>query len=132
MSDRAAAIVLAHGTLAEGLVSAVERISGRGARLLAVSNEGLSGPDLVARLRAALDANDANVIFTDLPAGSCNTAALRAVHDRRGAVLVMGANLPALLHFAMHDELAPADAAREAAEKGGAALRAYPDPARAD
>lgn len=131
MSDHPAAIVLAHGTLAEGLVSAVERISGRGARLLALSNDGLSGADLAARLRETMDATGARVVFTDLPAGSCNTAALRAVHEREGAVLVMGANLPALLHFAMHDELPPADAARAAAAKGGAALRAYPDPARA-
>jgi PTS system N-acetylgalactosamine-specific IIA component len=132
MSDRPAAIVLAHGSLAEGLVSAVERISGRGARLLAISNEGLSGVDLVARLREALDATGAKVVFTDLPAGSCNTAALRAVHEREGAVLVMGANLPSLLHFAMHDEFPPAEAARQAAAKGGAALRAYPDIKRVD
>jgi N-acetylgalactosamine PTS system EIIA component len=131
MSDRAAAIVLGHGTLAEGLVSAVERISGRGARLLAISNDGLSGADLIAALGAAMDASGATVVFTDLPAGSCNTAALRAVHARPGAVLVMGANLPALLHFAMHDELPFAEAARQAAEKGNAALKAYPDASRA-
>jgi N-acetylgalactosamine PTS system EIIA component len=132
MSERPPAIVLGHGTLAEGLVSAVERIAGRGARLLALSNDGLSGPELVARLREVMASSGARVVFTDLPAGSCNTAALRAVHEREGAVLVMGANLPALLHFAMHDELSDADAARAAAAKGGAALRAYPDPARAD
>ena len=131
MSDRPAAIVLAHGTLADGLVSAVERISGRGARLVPLSNDGLSGADLVAKLSDLMDATGARVVFTDLPAGSCNTAALRAVHERDGAVLVMGANLPALLHFAMHDELSAADAARAAAAKGAAALRAYPDPARA-
>jgi hypothetical protein len=34
MSDRTAAIVLAHGSLADGLVSAVQLISGRGARPL--------------------------------------------------------------------------------------------------
>jgi N-acetylgalactosamine PTS system EIIA component len=132
MSDRPAAIVLAHGSLAEGLVSAVERISGRGNRLLAMSNEGLGGADLLTHLREALDSTGATVIFSDLPAGSCSTAALRAVRERDGAVLVMGANLPALLHFAMHEELPPAEAARQAAQKGGAALRAYPDAARAD
>ena len=73
----------------------------------------------------------ARVIFTDLPAGSCNTAALRAVHDMPGAVLVTGANLPALLDFALHAELPDDEAARQAAQRGGAALRAYPDATRA-
>jgi PTS system N-acetylgalactosamine-specific IIA component len=131
MSERPVAIVLAHGSLAEGLVSAVDLISGRGARLMAISNEGLGGADLLARLREALESTGATVIFSDLPAGSCSTAAVRAVHERQGAVLVMGVNLPALLHFAMHDELPPAEAARQAAAKGGAALRAFPDAARA-
>jgi len=132
MSDRPAAIVLGHGTLADGLVSAVDRISGHGARLIAMSNDGLSGQDLVAHLRQVMAESGVTVVFTDLPAGSCNTAALRAVHDVPGAVLVMGANLPALLHFAMHAELPDADAARQAAQRGGAALRAYPDVTRAD
>jgi PTS system N-acetylgalactosamine-specific IIA component len=131
MSERPAAIVLGHATLADGLVSAVERITGRGARLHPISNEGLGGAELVARLREAMDATGATVLFTDLPAGSCSTAAVRAVHERPGAVLVMGANLPALIFFAMHDELPPADAAREAAARGGAAIKTYPDPARA-
>jgi len=132
MSERPAAIVLGHGTLADGLVSAVDRISGEGARLLPMSNDGLSGHDLVARLRKAMEESGARVVFTDLPAGSCNTAALRAVHEVPGAVLVMGVNLPALLHFAMHAELPDDEAARQAAQRGGAALRAYPDVKRAD
>jgi len=132
MSDRPAAIVLGHGTLADGLVSAVDRISGHGARLIPLSNEGLSGPDLVAYLRKVMAESGARVVFTDLPAGSCNTAALRAIHDVPGAVLVMGANLPALLHFAMHAELPDEEAARQAAQRGAAALRSYPDVTRAD
>ena len=131
MSDPAPAIVLGHGTLAAGLISAVERITGEGARLHPLSNDGLSGADLVAKLRAAMAETGAKVVFTDLPAGSCNTAALRAVHEQPGSVLVMGANLPALLFFAMHAELPPEEAAREAAKRGGAALKVYPDPARA-
>ncbi len=132
MNDRPAAIVLAHGTLADGLVNAVDTISGRGGRLMAISNEGLSATDLAARLVAALDATGAHVIFTDLPAGSCNSAAMRAIHGRDGAVVVMGANLPALLHFAMHDELPPEAAAREAATRGLAVLKAYPGAPSAD
>ena len=131
MSDPAPAIVLGHGSLAQGMISAVDRITGEGARLVPLSNDGLSGADLVQKVRAAMKDTGARVVFTDLPAGSCNTAALRAVHEEPGAVLVMGANLPALLFFAMHAELPPVEAAREAAKRGGAALKVYPDPARA-
>ncbi|HUO52209.1 MAG TPA: hypothetical protein VMT93_06810 [Gemmatimonadaceae bacterium] len=130
MSERPPAIVLGHGSLAFGLVDAVERITGRGRRLHAISNEGLGGAELAARIREAMAETGATVLFTDLPAGSCSTAAVRAVHGIPGALCVMGANLPALLHFAMHDELEPADAAREAAARGGAAIKLYPDPAR--
>ena len=132
MSDRPAAIVLGHGTFADGLVSAVDRITGHGGRFLALSNDDLSGPALLERLRAAMEETGARVVFTDLPAGSCSTAALRAVHDVAGAVLVMGANLPALLHFAMHAELSDIEAARAAVPRGVAALRAYPEKTRAD
>lgn len=131
MSERPAAIVLAHGSLAEGLVSAVERIAGDGSRLFALSNDGLSGAELSAKLRETMAQTGAHVVFTDLPAGSCNTAALRAVHEVPGATLVMGANLPALLFFAMHAEMTVEEAAREAAKRGGAALKVYPDATRA-
>jgi PTS system N-acetylgalactosamine-specific IIA component len=131
MSDAPAAILLGHGSLAEGMISAVERITGEGSRFHPMSNDGLGGADLAAKLREAMRATGATVVFTDLPAGSCNTAALRAVHDMPGSVLVMGANLPALLFFAMHAEMPAHEAAREAAQRGGAALKVYPDPARA-
>ena len=131
MSDAPAAILLGHGSLAEGMISAVERITGHGDRFHPMSNDGLGSAEMLTKLREAMQATGATVVFTDLPAGSCSTAAVRAVHDRPGAVLVMGANLPALLYFAMHDELAPADAARESAARGGAALKTYPDAARA-
>jgi len=131
MSDAPAAIVLGHGSLAEGMISAVERITGHGARLYPISNDNLGGAELAAKLREAMEATGAKVVFTDLPAGSCNTAAIRAVHDRPGAILVMGANLPALLFFAMHSEMTAEEAAREAAKRGGAALKVYPDAARA-
>ena len=131
MSERAMAIVVGHGSIASGMISAVEKITGQGAHLHPISNDDLSGADLAAALQKAMEETGARIVFTDLPAGSCNMAALRVIHDTPGAVIVMGANLPALLFFAMHPELPPEEAAVESAKRGGAALKIYPDAARA-
>lgn len=128
MSDSARAIVLGHGQVAQGLVSAVELITGITGRFTALSNDGLGMPEIEELLRERLDATGARVIFTDLPAGSCNFAACRLLKLRADVVVVTGVNLPALLHFATHAD-APAGevegevAAEEAAERGAAAMR---------
>ncbi len=132
MSNDAIAVVLGHGQLAHGLVSAVHAITGLGSRFLPLSNDGLGAAEIEARLREALDATGARVIFTDLPAGSCNFAACRLLRDRRDVVVVTGANLPALLHFAMHGAAAPTDAAAEAAERGTASVRLLTGTPRGD
>jgi PTS system N-acetylgalactosamine-specific IIA component len=121
MSDPVA-IVLAHGELAAGLVSAVEQITGMGSRFLAMSNSGLSGAELEVRLRAMVDETGARVVFTDLPAGSCNIAAFRLLRDR-DVVVVSGVNLPTLLHFVTHPQLSPEQAAAEAVERGAPTLK---------
>jgi PTS system N-acetylgalactosamine-specific IIA component len=132
MSDRPRAIVIGHGQFGQGLVSAVDRITGRGDLFVPLSNDGLSCADLEAQLQAAMSAHDIHVIFTDLPAGSCNVAALRLMVGREDVVVVTGANLPALLSFITH----PTDGgevalAERAVDKGASALRAVPGRARA-
>jgi len=47
------AVVAGHGTFADGVISAVARISGRGDAFRAFTNEGLSGPGVEEALRAA-------------------------------------------------------------------------------
>lgn len=123
MSDGARAIVMAHGDLAHGLVSAVACIAGEpaAARLLPMSNRTLGGAELAEALRQAVASFGAGVVFTDLPAGSCTVAARRVAHALPGLAVVAGANLPLLLAFA----LAPRGVApglREAVEKARAAL----------
>lgn len=123
MSDGPHAIVAAHGDLAEGLVSAVARVAGATAasRLMPFSNASLGGAELADALRQALAASGAEVIFTDLPAGSCTIAARRLAREQRGLAVVCGANLPMLLAFVM----APAGGAaavRLAVEKGQAGI----------
>jgi PTS system N-acetylgalactosamine-specific IIA component len=128
MSDTPVAIVLGHGRVAEGLVSAVERITGIGDRFIALSNEGLGTSEIEAMLRERLEATGARVVFTDLPAGSCNFAACRLLRVRPDIVVVTGVNLPALLHFATAGNAGDGDeaafkAAEEAASRGAASMR---------
>lgn len=116
------AVVAGHGDFAAGVVSAVAQISGRGDALATVSNSGL-GPDEIERqLRERLAELGATVIFTDLPAGSCTIAARRLQRERPELVVVTGANVAALLDFVLHAPVAPHEAARQAVDRGRAAL----------
>lgn len=131
MSDGTRAIVVAHGDLATGLVSAVACIAGEpaAARLLPMSNRTLGGAELAEALEQAVATFGAEVVFTDLPAGSCTVAARRVARTRPGLAVVAGANLPLLLAFA----LAPCDGApalREVVDKARAALLVAEEGAR--
>jgi N-acetylgalactosamine PTS system EIIA component len=116
------ALVAGHGDFAVGIVSAVDQITGRGAVLLALSNRGLGGDEIVRILRDAVINSGAQVIFTDLPAGSWTIAARRVQRERPDVVVVTGANLPALLDFVFQTDCASSVAARHSADKGRGGL----------
>ena len=80
------AIVAGHGTFADGMLSALEQITGRGDVFIGVTNRGLSAQGVEALLRERLAESEAVVIFTDLPAGSCTMAAASrlCLHRRVG------------------------------------------------
>lgn len=118
------AIVAGHGDFAAGLVSAVQQITGRGSVFRTISARDLSGADLEALLRRAIDETGVQVVFTDLQAGSCTMAARRYLRDRHDVLLVAGANLPMLLDFVFAEQLPPIDAARHALDRGRAAITA--------
>ena len=118
------AIVAGHGDFAAGLVSAVEVITGRGALFHPVAVPELSAADIEALLRATMERTGARVLFSDLHAGSCTMAARRILRGIPDAVLVSGANLPALLDFAFADAKSAVTAARHAADRGRAAITA--------
>jgi N-acetylgalactosamine PTS system EIIA component len=122
MSDSTPAIVLGHGQIAQALVSAVELITGVPGRFVALSNDGLGTREIEEMLEERLDATGARVVFTDLPAGSCNFAACHLLRGRMDIVVVTGVNLPALLHFATHSEPGAVEGAEQAAERGAAAM----------
>ena len=122
MSSGVRAIVAGHGTFAVGLISAVDQICGYSGTLLPLSNAEKSGEELERLLAEQLDATRAEVVFTDLPAGSWTIAARRVLRARPEIVLVTGVNLAALLDFIFHGELPAADAARHAVDKARASI----------
>ncbi|MGI8510497.1 MAG: PTS sugar transporter subunit IIA [Gemmatimonadaceae bacterium] len=117
------AIVAGHGTFPDGVVSAVDQITGKGRSLVAFSNVGLGRDEIESGMRRLIDTHGIAVIFTDLPGGSATFAARRIMHDIPMLTLVTGVNLTTLLDFVFCDgSMAPGDAARHAAEKGRASL----------
>jgi PTS system N-acetylgalactosamine-specific IIA component len=116
------ALVAGHGDFAVGIVSAVAQITGRGDAFVTLSNRDMSAADVERAMRNEVDARAIEVIFTDLPAGSCTMAARRLQRERPGVVLVTGTNLATLLDFVFHTDVPASEAAQHAAEKGRAAL----------
>jgi PTS system N-acetylgalactosamine-specific IIA component len=116
------ALVAGHGDFASGILSAVGQITGRGDAFVALSNRDMSAADVERAMREEVDARAIEVIFTDLPAGSCTMAARRLQRERPGVVLVTGTNLATLLDFVFHTDVPAGQAAQHAAEKGRAAL----------
>ncbi len=93
-------IVIAHGSLADGLIDAVRRITGTEGGLRAISNSGL-GPDALAEtVRDYLEDGPA-ILFTDLKSGSCGMVAHRLLRDRTDLHVLAGVNLAILLTFVM-------------------------------
>lgn len=119
------ALVAGHADFAFGLVSAVDLITGRGDTLLPIQVKGLCGDDIQQLLRDSMLASGARVIFTDLQAGSCTMAARKVLRELGEGTLVAGANLPMLLDFALSSDPDAAAAARQAAERGRAAVSVH-------
>ena len=116
------AIVAGHGAFPEGMVSAVQQITGFGNVFIPMSNAGLSSEDIETRLRARTSELGLRVFFTDLPGGSATMAVRRMMRDFDDIVLVTGANLATLLEFVFRGDEQPGDAARHSAEKGRSAI----------
>ncbi|HEX7049567.1 MAG TPA: hypothetical protein VF188_05095 [Longimicrobiales bacterium] len=114
-------IVLAHGTLAQGLLDAVRRITGVEGALVAVSNEGLAPEALVREIERHIG-GATTILFTDLPSGSCSFAARRLCRDRPELTVISGVNLPLLLDFVMHRQLPPEELIPRLLDKGRAGI----------
>lgn len=117
------AIVTGHGAFPDGLVSAVQQITGRGEMIVPFSNAGLGREEIETGLRDCIEQSNAMVVFTDLPGGSATLAARRILRDMPSLTIVTGANLATLVDFVFADDaMSAADAAAHAAERGRVAL----------
>ncbi len=121
------AVVAGHGDFAQGLISAVQQITGQGDAFRALSNRELSAVALEEVLRATVAANGVRVIFTDLPAGSCTIAARRVARDVPWLTVVTGANLSVLLGWVLGTDDSVAGC-EHAVERGRGAMAVLPGP----
>lgn len=102
---KARGVVVAHGEMARGLVSAVRQIAGSAAdALVPLSNEG-KGPEALRSEIDALAGDDPVIVFVDLHTGSCGMAALSCCREQVRRVPVVGVNLAMLLDFLFHREM---------------------------
>lgn len=100
-------IVVAHGDLAGGLISALERVAGPQEGVWGLSNDGRAGPALADEIEATLAQRAAGrdaVLFSDLDGGSCGQTCRRLLS--RGVVRAVfhGVNLPMLVEFVFLQE----------------------------
>ena len=116
--DLACGVVVTHGPLAEAFVESVRQIAGVPKDALqAVPNEGLGPDDLCEAIRGALRGGR-QIIFTDLPAGSCHLAAMLVAREREDVAVVTGVNLPMLLDFVFKRGLTLGELAPRLTDKG--------------
>jgi mannose/fructose-specific phosphotransferase system component IIA len=123
--DRALGVVVSHGAMSQGLIDAVDRITGLGAEaLVPVSNDGCGPEALIAAVEgAATGWTGPVVIFTDLEAGSCALAARFACREPARRTVIFGVNLPMLLDFVFHRELPMEALEGRLVERGRAGIR---------
>ena len=122
--SEAVGIVVAHGDLAAGLVEAAQHISGVTDALHAISNRGLSPEVLREQLTEAV-AEFPAVIFVDLGNGSCGFSGKTLCHERQNVALLTGVNLPMLLDFLFHRDMALPLLAERLARTGQSGVEFY-------
>jgi len=136
MSEGVRGLIIAHSSLAAGLVAAVRQISGVDEEALRpLSNEGYGPEGLLEAVNGALgDPETPVVIFTDLPSGSCAFTARKISLSRPNTGLVCGVNLAILLDFVFHRNLPLPQLVERLVEKGRAGVTGAcrEDPAHAD
>lgn len=121
-------IIFGHGHMAEGMVDALQRISGIEGAIVALSNEGRGPDDLKAAVDELANSGPA-VVFTDLPSGSCAMAARLSCRGRGERAVICGANLPMLLDFLFHRDLPLDELVPRLVSKGRESMRSFPDEA---
>ncbi len=101
-------VVVAHGRLGEGLLSALTRVAGTQENLWAVSNDDLDSESLVAEIESLLAERTAGreaILFSDLDGGSCSQACRRLLASDSVRAVFYGVNLPLLIEFVFLQDL---------------------------
>lgn len=110
-------VIVAHGSLAQEYLKAIEHVMGGPTGICAISIEGeYDRAQKEAEICAAADAADLGegvLIVTDIFGGSPSNLSLKACQPRNRRILY-GANLPMLLKLAKSRHMTVADAARAA------------------
>jgi mannose PTS system EIIA component len=119
-------VVVAHGSMAWGLVEAVRAIADiEPDVLIPISNAGLSPVSLAEQVRGACRMMPV-IVFTDLPSGSCGFAARLLTRELGSMAVVCGVNLPMLLDFITHRDLPLGELVQRLVDKGRASINSTP------
>ena len=119
-------IVVAHGSMAEGLVDAVRRIAGGAADALhPLSNDGTNPTQLKALIAEAAGEGPV-LVFANLQSGSCGLAALSSCREGGDRAVLCGVNLPILLDFVFHRDMALDALVERLLDKGRDGIRPVP------
>lgn len=101
-------LIVAHGELAAGLLSALTRVAGPQESLWALSNDGLTGEALLESVRAILEEQAGGrevFLFADLDGGSCGRVCHRLQEEGGVRAIFYGVNLPLLIEFVFLDDM---------------------------
>ncbi len=101
MSEEVLGILVGHGKLAEGLLDAIQEITGSRAGLVPLDNHGMT-PETLEEQLSEVSGQRPSIVFVDLPSGSCAYAARRLKRHHPQVAVVCGVNLPLLLDFMFH------------------------------
>ena len=118
-------VVIAHGRLADGLLSALSRVAGEQDSVWALSNEGLGSADLEAKIAALVEERCAGrdaYLLSDMEGGSCGQACRRLLEKGTVKAVFYGVNLPLLVEFVFLQEESFDRFVTAAVEKGRRAM----------
>lgn len=126
--SRRCGVVVGHGRVAEGLLSALTRVAGEQPDLWAVTNQGRTGEELAAEIVGLLEdrcvGRDA-YLLSDFDGGSCGQACRRLLEEGRVRAVFYGVNLPLLVEFVFLPDLPVEEFVIAALEKSRKALGAH-------
>ncbi|MBL7034091.1 MAG: hypothetical protein ISR91_08120 [Candidatus Delongbacteria bacterium] len=92
-------LLITHAELGEALLAAVYQILGPQVEAIAISNNDLALPQLLAEVTAGCSRTGPNYLFSDFTGGSCDYAARKTAIETPDCFSISGVNLAMLLSF---------------------------------